>query len=173
MKNHEIDRNCSKYAVLGVDLGTQHIGLAQISMSDLIAVNMNLTKISSHKTRRKMIWKALAQFNPSIVVFENVRLFHGGFINVDVVKRLGGLTYMIIDYYDCPTYSIDVRSWRKLILGKGQLSKEEKKLGKSVKQDSLDYVKKYGIYTQDDNLSDAVCIAECGFRYFEKLKEIE
>lgn len=148
--------------VLGIDLSTTTaIGFCQLSLYELSGVSIDLGRYKSHKVRRRIVRYYLSQFDPDFVILEKVRLFHKGFINVDVIKRLGGLTYLIIDSFDCPIYEIDVRSWKSVILGKAN----------SDKNLAINYVyKKYGVWT-NDNLADAICIAECGLRGLGKLRE--
>ena len=149
--------------ILGVDLSTQNIAFCEMSLFEFFGFSVQLNRWKSHKVRRKIIKECLECFEPDYIALESVRLFHKGFINIDVIKRLGGITYLIVDFFDCPVYSIDVRSWKKHILGSAKVEKEE----------SIRYVKdKYSIETNND-LSDAICIAEMGLRFKEKLKEIE
>ena len=149
--------------VLGVDLSTANIGFCQLSISELYGFSIQLNRYGGHKIRRKIIKEYLKYFNPDYVVMENVRLFHQNFINIDAIKRLGGLTYLIIDFFDCKSYSIDVRSWKKLILGSAKVKKDY----------SIEYVKnKYDIITNND-MADSICIAEVGLRFKNRLKEIE
>jgi len=149
--------------ILGVDISTSNIGFCQMSLNELYATSLKLNNYASHKDRRKLIRAYLAYFKPNYVVLESVRLFHKGFVNIDVIKRLGGIIYLIVDFFDCKVYSIDVRSWKKLILGSAKVGKEM----------SVKYVKKkYDIITNND-MADAICIAECGLNFKYRLKEVE
>lgn len=159
--------------ILGIDMGTRHFAMCFMDEKEGIyhLEELNLSKIKSHKERRFKIWSILKALNmdemiakPDMVVLEKVILFHKAHINVDTIKRLGGLTYLIVDYYNCPTYEVAVQSWKSAILGNRS----------ATKQDSIDYVKnRYNIDTKNDNLADAICIAEMGFKKPEKLKKVE
>lgn len=148
--------------ILGVDLSTVNIGFCELSLFDILAFSVRLN-YKSHKMRRRITRNYLYFFKPDYVVLESVRLFHKGFINIDAIKRLGGLTYLIVDFFDCPVYSIDVRSWKKYILGSAKVDKRE----------SITYVKEKYAMVVDNDLSDAVCIAEMGLRFKDRLKEVE
>jgi len=149
--------------VLGIDLSTQNIAFCLLSITELFGFSIQLNRFGRHKIRRQIIRECLEYFKPDFIVVESIRLFHKGFINVDVIKRLGGLVYLIVDFFGCNVYDIDVRSWKKNILGSAKVEKDY----------SVKYVKKkYDIITNND-MSDAICIAECGLRFKDKLKEIQ
>ena len=149
--------------VLGIDLSTQNIAFCQMNINELFGFSIQLNRFGRHKVRRQITRECLEYFEPDYVIMENIRLFHKGFINVEAIKRLGGITYLVIDFFNCKSYSVDVRSWKKYILGSAKVEKDY----------SMYYVKeKYNIITNND-MADAICLAECGLRFKDKLKEIE
>lgn len=144
-------------------MSTQNIAFCEMDLFKIFGFSIQLNRYGGHKIRRQIIKRYLKYFNPDFIVMESVRLFHRNFINIDAIKRLGGITYLVIDFFDCKSYSIDVRSWKKLILGSAKVEKEK----------SIYYVKKkYDIITNND-MADSICIAECGLRFKNRLKEIE
>lgn len=161
--------------VIGIDLGTTHFAACQMSDNGEKLIierteELNMKKEKSHKKRRDMIRKLLADWDrqgkPDIIVMERILLFHKSRISIDTIKRLGSVTYLTIDSFDCQTYDIAAQSWKKLILGSA----------KAGKQESIDHVEKaFGVVTKNDNLADAICIAEVGLRHFgcDKLRGIE
>jgi len=159
--------------VLGVDLGTRHFALCIMDEKGICHTEeLNMSKVKSHKERRKMVWKLLNEMDtnysivkPDIVVLEKIILFHKSHINVDTIKRLGGLSYLVIDhYFSIDSYEVPVQSWKSAVLGSARAKKE----------DSIKYVEsKYGVITKNDNLADAICIAECAHKHFHKLKPAE
>jgi hypothetical protein len=152
---------------LGVDISTSNIGYCEMTYDSIKYFSVRLDKFASHKYRRKLVRDTLKIFNPDIVVLESIRLFHKSFINIDVIKRLGGTTYLIVDFFDCNTFSIDVRSWKSIILGPCKKGEKRKK------EESIFYVEdKYGIMVNDD-VADAICLAEVGMFYKNKIKRVE
>jgi len=159
--------------ILGVDLGTRHFALCIMNEEGICHTEeLDMSKIKSHKERRKMVWELLNEMDcdysivkPDMVVLEKIILFHKSHINVDTIKRLGGLSYLVIDhYYGVDSYEVPVQSWKTSVLGSARATKE----------DAIVYVKeKYGVETKNDNLADAICIAECGHNHFHKLKPAE
>ena len=142
-----------------------------MDLFNIKAFSIDLSNIKSHKARRYEIKSRLCfdfscENNPDFIVVESVRLFHHNFINLDAIKRLGGIIYLIVDFYNCPVYQIDTRSWKKIILGSSKVEKDY----------STIYIKgKYDIIGNND-LADSVCLAECGMiinHYREKFKRIE
>lgn len=166
---------------LGVDISTSSIGFCQMDLFGLTAFSVDLHLYESHKYRREIIRESLLLFNPDFIVLESVRLFHRNFINVDVIKRLGGITYLIVDFFGCPVYNIDVRSWKSIIFGTRHITKTNNKVEKeALRQKEKDYSicyieKKYDIIGNND-LADSICLAEVGMlkkRYENKFKRIE
>ncbi len=159
--------------VLGIDLGTRHFAMCFMNEKQIYHLaELDMGKIKSHKERRRMVWNLLVELDqdehivkPDMVVLEKIILFHKSHINVDTIKRLGGLSHLVIDhYYEIDSYEIMVQSWKTVILGNRS----------ATKQDSIDYVKqKYKVETKNDNLADAICIAECGLKFPDKLKKVE
>ena len=152
--------------VLGIDISTSQIGFCEMDLFNILAFSVDLSKVSSHKKRREIIRENLSMFDPDLVVLESIRLFHYNFINLDSIKRLCGITYLIVDFFDIPVYSVDVRSWKKSIFGKSNVEKDK----------SICYIyDKYDIISNND-LSDAICLAEFGFHIKNeksKFKRIE
>ena len=159
--------------ILGIDLGTRHFAMCFMSEHGIYHLEeLDMSKEKSHKVRRRMVWGLLSELDkdehivkPDIVVLEKIILFHKSHINVDTIKRLGGLSHLVIDHYwESDSYEVPVQSWKASVLGSARATKE----------DAIIYVKdKYGVETKNDNLADAICIAECGHNYFHKLKPAE
>ena len=153
--------------VLGIDISTSSIGFCQMDLFGLIAFSVKLDTYKSHKYRREIIRDNLKMFSPDVIVVESIRLFNQNFINIDAIKRLGGITYLIIDNFPSVVYSVDTRSWKKIILGSSKVEKDE----------SVVYIEgKYGIIGINNDCADAICLAEIGLRINEfpnKFKEVE
>jgi Holliday junction resolvasome RuvABC endonuclease subunit len=85
------------------------------------------------------------------------------FINIHAIKKLAIITAVIEDSFNCPTMQVDVRSWKTAIFGTSKVKKNYSEV----------YIKqKYDIIVNND-LADAICIAETGLYFPEKLKEIK
>ncbi len=159
--------------ILGIDLGTRHFAMCFMSENGIYHLEeLDMSKIKSHKVRRRTVWNLLTELDqdehivkPDMVVLEKIILFHKSHINVNTIKRLGGLSHLVIDhYFDAESYEVPVQSWKASVLGSAR----------STKEDAIKYVKeKYNVDTNNDNLADAICIAECGHKYFHKLQAAE
>lgn len=152
---------------VGIDLGTRKCGLAVLSKSDTGRVTLCVsdTISSKHENSWDRIYQIcsellveLSRHKPGIVVFERVRLFHQGGINLDSIVLLarmqGVIGYWCLDN-SAKLVEVHVQHWRRSVLGDGTASKSDVR---SWVQD------KYGVSLGEDE-SEAVALAHYGIEY--------
>lgn len=164
--------------ILGIDLGgASRNGLALYSNSDKKLIYCNTIKRYESKTNlehRKNVIDEIKniheKYGIDVIIFESIRLFSYGRIQMQTILSLCKLQTSIVNEFSdvCDIYQVDVRSWKSRVLGSAKVEKEF----------SVSYVKnKYkdvAIYDEiyhpklketeiqiNHDLCDAICMSEC------------
>jgi Holliday junction resolvasome RuvABC endonuclease subunit len=141
--------------VLAVDYSTIACGFAVVGRergepvlrwSDIVEWD----KDEPHKTRR---WQAahtiadiVVEWSPDAVVFEALRLFNKGKINLTTIVRLCAMCTEIADATDLPVFTVATQTWKRVVLGSGRATKTdairwaERAWGKKVNHDEADAI---------------------------------
>lgn len=151
--------------IMGIDSSSQKSGIAIFDGSLTHYELVDCAYMHDYDDRfPKMIHqirKLIEHFSPDIVYIEDTWEKSSAFNNIATVKKLsyivGGIRCICAEY-GIPCNLIYPSEWRKTIgMKTGKLKREE------LKCLSIDYVaKKFGINVNDD-VSDAICIAEAGY----------
>lgn len=164
--------------VLGIDMGTSgRSGLALWdSNANSILQYETIRRIDSKTNleHRRKVLDAIRDINENfgtdIIIFESVRLFSYGKIQMGTILSLNKMQTTIINEFSdlCDIYQVDVRSWKSRVLGNANVGKDE-----SIKYVQRKYphinlldeiikpIKKETILEINADLADAICIAEC------------
>ena len=103
-----------------------------------------------------------------VAIFETVRLFAKGSINLDTIMSLCRLQTTIINEFSTvfDIYSVDVRSWKSRILGSASADKMDsvsfihRKFPNVEIIDETTHPKKHTIeYALNHDLADAICLS--------------
>lgn len=164
--------------VLGIDLGgASRNGLALYSNSEKRLVYYSTVKRYESKTNlehRKNIVKEIKyiqeKYGIDVIIFESIRLFSYGRIQMQTILSLCKLQTSIIDEFSnvCDIYQVDVRSWKARVLGSAKVEKEFSVSYVKNKYKDIDiYDKIYHPKLKETeiqinhDLCDAICISEC------------
>ena len=164
--------------VLGIDMGTSgRSGLALWdSNANSILQYETIRRINSKTNleHRRKVLDAIRDINENfgtdIIIFESVRLFSYGKIQMGTILSLNKMQTTIINEFSdlCDIYQVDVRSWKSRVLGNANVGKDE-----SIKYVQRKYphinlldeiikpIKKEIILEINADLADAICISEC------------
>lgn len=164
--------------VLGIDMGTSgRSGLALWDSSANSILQYETIRRIDSKTNlehRRKVLDAIRNINENfgtdIIIFESVRLFSYGKIQMGTILSLNKMQTTIINEFSdlCDIYQVDVRSWKSRVLGNANVGKDE-----SIKYVQRKYphinlldeivkpIKKEIILEINADLADAICIAEC------------
>lgn len=162
--------------ILGVDLGgASRNGLALTdNINHKLLTYKTIRRVDSKNNlmhRKKVIEEINNinnEFGIDIILFESVRLFHHGNIQMNSIKSLIKMQTTIINEFSdiCPIYAIDVRSWKAKVLGNGNAKKEDSvflikhKYPEVNLLDEINHPLKQEIELSiNDDLADAICIS--------------
>lgn len=195
-----------KEIILGIDQSYEDTGLAlivdgvvkNVSCETFNGCGNNTEKRQRLQERLCKVVRAYRDKTENMVfIFEQIRLKSQGFISMDYIIAMAGMTSIIIDIgisNNIKVYSVDTRSWKSKVVGTskpkdniyGLDPKKYPTLEWAVAHGYKKYLikevsprKKKGIileengrkYTYDDNKADSICI---GLYYYcdgKKLKE--
>ena len=159
--------------ILGIDASSQKTGLALYNKGlvghALLDFSYNREYMERFKLMAKGIHRYIEDNRPDVVYAEDTWEKGGGFNNTATLKKLsyllGAVMYMCSER-NVPFNFIYPSEWRKVIGFKtGGLKRDE------LKRLSIDYVaENYGMDVNDD-VADAICIAEAGHILNNKLFE--
>ena len=161
--------------ILGIDASYTRTGIAISEDGKLKAVKSIKFKGIKGKPAKRAnlrakIAKYIAAYSPDMIVVERTRQFSTGdksFIALNMIKTGISLLTTIIDIaYEngIPVYSVDTRSWKKVVVGSSKPDKYGNK-----KQPTIDYVKTLGFEVyDDDDAADAACIS----LYYDRAKKL-
>lgn len=151
--------------VMGIDSSSQKTGIAMyngvLQFYDLV----DFTHIRDYDTRfESMIGELNSQIEtlkPDVIYVEDTWEKAGGFNNTATVKKLSyivGAIHGICSLAEIPFNLIYPSEWRKTIgLQTSKLKRNE------LKRLSIDYVVKQHGASVNDDVADAICIAEAGY----------
>lgn len=161
--------------IMGIDASYARTGLAIAEDGELKAVKSikfkGLKKKPEKRANLKMkVENYIKKYQPEMIVVERTRQFSTNdksFIALNMIKTGISLLTIIIDVaYEngIPVYSVDTRSWKKVVVGSSKPDKYGNK-----KQPTIDYVKSLGFEVyDDDDAADAACIA----LYYDRAKKL-
>lgn len=163
--------------VLGIDLGGS-------SRNSLCLFNNKLNNIITYDTisrndsknnlehRLKIInaIKEFSDFGIDVLIFESIRLFSYGHIQMQTILSLNKVQTTIInefsDVFDI--YQVDVRAWKSRVLGSAKVDKLESVRYVRNKYPHIDLIDKIEkprkhetVLDLNVDLADAICISEC------------
>ena len=164
--------------VLGIDLGgssSNSLCLFDNKLNNIIAYNTisrNASK-SNLEHRLKIIdaIKEISAFGIDILIFESIRLFSYGHIQMQTILSLNKVqTTIINEFSDCfDIYQVDVRAWKSRVLGSAKADKNDSiryvlnRFGDRV--DLIDKIEKprkhETVLELNHDLADSICISTC------------
>lgn len=164
--------------VLGIDMGTSGRSGLALWESNANSV-LKYTTISRHDVNNNLeqrkavvnaIYEMLKEYPIDILIFESIRLFSYGHIQMGTILSLCKMQTTIINEFSdkFDIYQVDVRAWKSRVLGNANVDKNESVnyvRNKYPHINLLDEIikprKKEIILEINNDLSDAICIAEC------------
>lgn len=164
--------------VLGIDLGgssRNSLCLYDNSLNNIITystISRNASK-SNLEHRKKIVEeiKKISEFGIDILIFESIRLFSYGHIQMQTILSLNKVQTTIInefsDWFDI--YQVDVRAWKSRVLGSAKADKNDsiRYIQNRFKDrvNLIDEIKKprkhETILELNHDLADAICISNC------------
>ena len=164
--------------VLGIDMGTSgRSGLALWESSANSVLEYKTVSRHDAKTNlehRKNVLKAIHEIHEKypidILIFESIRLFSYGHIQMGTILSLCKMQTTIINEFsdDFDIYQVDVRSWKSRVLGNANVDKDEsiryvqnKYPHINLLDEIVKPIKKEIKLELNTDIADAICIAEC------------
>lgn len=151
--------------VLGIDESYTRTGIAIVNSSGIInAFDVDFKgckdKTSKRKLLKNVIINTVKQYKPDIIVCERIRLFSQKFISQNYIKSTAALIACLVDeVYPLKIYSVDTQVWKARVCG------HKKGKTKGDKDVSVRYIlNKFNLKFNDD-ICDAICIAEMGLNF--------
>lgn len=164
--------------VLGIDMGTS--GRSGLALWDSNANSiLEYATISRHNSKtnlehRQNVLKAIHKINEKypidILIFESVRLFSYGHIQMGTILSLCKMQTTIINEFSdkFDIYQVDVRSWKARVLGTAKADKNESVRYVQNKYSHINLldeivkpIKKEIVLEINHDLADACTISEC------------
>ena len=137
MQKEERQKKRYRKIVVGIDQSYKNTGISIAADGNLIAVGsvcLQSFKTNTEKRKElserlaKVLEKALEKAENVEVIFERIRLYSQGFINIDYIKSIGALNATIIDTcrkFGLGTYSVDTRAWKAQVIGSSKPKKND------------------------------------------------
>ncbi len=152
---------------VGVDLSLRSCGVAAVRddfvvESRQINVPSGLSKWDKLRYIGQVLDYFLRSYSPSVVVFENVRLFHGGKVSIDAIRdlaRLQGVVGFLSAQFGVPAVEVATQHWRRVVLGNGLAKKKE------VVDWAKDFSRVDGLGVDE---AEAIALAKFGIIYLEQ-----
>jgi len=101
---------------------------------EIASVNLKKMKNPTQKRNcvRELVQILIRKYEPTAVVVERTRIFHGGYISAKTAGMLAAMTATIVDAAyqhttyrkSTPVFSVDTGVWKYAILGSQKASKE-------------------------------------------------
>lgn len=164
--------------VLGIDLGgSTRNGLALYSIDnhqlvDYVTVSRRDSK--SNLAHRKNIINEINnlhdKYNIDILLFESIRLFSYGRIQLPTILSLNKVQTTIINEFSeiFDIYQVDVRAWKSRVLSNGNADKFEsitfvkhKYPNVNLLDEIVKPIKKEIVFEINHDIADAICISHC------------
>lgn len=151
--------------VMGIDSSSQKTGIALYDSSLIHYDLIDLSHIRDYDERfpemTKRIQDKIMEYRPALVYAEDTWEKLGMFNNTATVKKLsyliGAIRYLCFQHR-IPFNLIYPSEWRKVVgLKTGKMKREE------LKRLSIDYVARHFNVEVNDDVADAICIAEAGY----------
>ena len=151
---------------VGIDLSTRSCGMA-IVMDDFLLASWQLKAPSGADKwqRLRYIGEAIRGRFPhdvDVVVFENVRLFHGGRISIEAIRdlaRLQGVVSYLALGIGAKLVEVSVQHWRRAVLGDGRAQKGD------VVAWATDFAQRDGLGTDE---AEAIALARYGILWLNQ-----
>jgi len=173
--------------VLGVDIGgATRMGVCLFdNTSDNILTYSSILRVKAktnleHRLNLiKEIQKIYEEFGFDILIFESIRLFSFGRIQLPTILSLNKVQTTVINEFSdkFPIYQIDVRSWKASVLGTAKAQKDDTVLFVQKQFPDVNLLdeivkpkKKEIVFDINHDLADAVCIAQL-VKYNGKLED--
>lgn len=164
--------------VLGVDMGTSgRSGLAlwdsnanSILEYRTVSRRNSKTNLEHRLNVLKVIYEIYEQYPIDILIFESIRLFSYGHIQMGTILSLCKMQTTIINEFSdkFDIYQVDVRAWKSRVLGNANVDKDESVRYVQTKYPHINLldeivkpIKKEIMLEINNDLSDAICISEC------------
>lgn len=163
--------------ILGIDMGTS--GRSGIALWDSSANSILIyDTIRRHDSKNNLehrlkvidsIRNICEQYKVDIILFESIRLFSYGHIQMNTILSLCKMQTTIINEFSstCDIYQIDVRSWKSRVLGNANVDKDasikyvqNKYPDINILDEIIKPIKKEIVLEINHDLCDSICIAE-------------
>ena len=143
--------------VLAVDYSTVAVGFAVVGRKQgepflRHSEMLDWDRDVSHRQRRwqvaQRVQELVTEWEPDAVVFEALRLFNKGKINLTTIIRLCAMCTEIADAVpeSVPSFTVQTQTWKKIALGDGRATKADcvrrmkEAWGKDVTHDEADAI---------------------------------
>ena len=163
--------------VLGIDIGNAtRMGVALMNMETKELVFHKRISRKNSKTNLEhrynlvnCIKDLLKTYPIDILIFENIRLFSAGRIQLQTILSLNKVQTTLINEFsdEFDIYGIDVRTWKSRVLGNGNADKmasinhvQHKFPNVNLIDEIIMPKKKITLFELDADLADAICISE-------------
>ena len=163
--------------ILGIDMGTS--GRSGLALWDSSANSiLEYATVSRHASKTnlehrnnvlKTIYDIYEKYPIDILLFESIRLFSYGHIQMGTILSLCKMQTTIINEFSdkFDIYQVDVRAWKSRVLGNANVDKNEsvryvqnKYPNINLLDEIIKPIKKEIVFEINNDLSDSICIAE-------------
>lgn len=163
--------------ILGIDMGTS--GRSGLALWDSSANSiLEYATVSRHASKTnlehrnnvlKTIYDIYEKYPIDILLFESIRLFSYGHIQMGTILSLCKMQTTIINEFSdkFDIYQVDVRAWKSRVLGNANVDKNEsvryvqnKYPHINLLDEIIKPIKKEIVFEINNDLSDSICIAE-------------